>query len=68
MMVLLDIKEDKADFVMELLRNLKFVKAQTLTSYKADVLEGVREGAQEAMQIQKGKLKGIPARELLDEL
>lgn len=44
MKVLLDIKEDKADFVMELLRNLKFVKAQTLTSYKADVLEGVREG------------------------
>lgn len=68
MKVLLDIKEDKADFVMELLRNLKFVKAQTLTPYKADVLEGVKEGAQEAVQIQKGTLRGIPARELLNEL
>ncbi|PPL00144.1 hypothetical protein [Parapedobacter indicus] len=54
MKVLLDITEDKANFVMELLRNLKFVKAQTLSSYKADVLEGVREGVQEAIQIQKG--------------
>lgn len=53
MKVLLDIKEDKA---------------QTLTPYKADVLEGVKEGAQEAVQIQKGMLRGIPARELLNEL
>lgn len=68
MKVLLDIKEDKADFVLELLRNFKFVKAQTWTPYKADVLEGVKEGAQETVQIQKGTLRGIPARELLDEL
>jgi hypothetical protein len=31
MKVLLDIKDNKAGFVMELLKNLPFVKAKTLT-------------------------------------
>ncbi len=39
MKVLLDIKDAKASFVMELLRNFSFVKAEPLTPGKAEVLE-----------------------------
>ncbi len=34
MKVLLDIKDNKADFVMELLKNLSFVKTSKLTDEK----------------------------------
>jgi len=36
MKVLLDIKDNKADFVMELLENFSFVKAKTLSDEKAN--------------------------------
>ena len=35
MKVMLDIKDNKADFVMELLRSLSFVKAEPLSPAKA---------------------------------
>ncbi len=68
MKILLDIKDDKAAFVMELLSNFKFVKTKPLTPYKAEVLEGIKEAVDEMKLIKKGKLKGIPAKDLLDEL
>ncbi len=68
MKVLLDIQDSKAPFVMELLNNLSFVKAKQLTAYKAEVLEGIKEAVEEMQLIKEGKLKGTPAKELLDEL
>ncbi len=68
MKVLLDIQDNKVPFVMELLKNLSFVKTKPLTNYKAEVLEGVKEAVEEMNLIKQGKLKGTPARELLDEL
>lgn len=53
---------------MELLNNFKFVKAKPLTSHKAEVLEGVKQAVEEMKLINEGKLKGTPAKELLDEL
>ncbi len=35
MKILLDIKDSKADFVMELLESLSFVKAETISPAKA---------------------------------
>jgi hypothetical protein len=55
MKILLDIKDDKADFIMELLHNFKFVKALPLTPYKAKVLEGLKEAVEEVNQIKAGK-------------
>ena len=46
MKVLLDIKDAKASFVMELLKNFSFVKAKTLTPYKAKILEDVKEAVE----------------------
>jgi|GEM_PF-2478376 len=39
MKVLLDIKEDKVAFVMEVLKNFKFVKVEPLSTYKSEVHE-----------------------------
>jgi len=68
MKVILNIKDKKASFMMEVLRNFKDVKATPLSGYKADVLEGLKEAVEEVKLIKQGKLKGIPARELLNEL
>lgn len=68
MKVLLDIKDDKAAFIMELLHNFKFVKAKLLTPYSAEVLEGLKEAVEEVNQIKVGKKKAQPLREFLNEL
>lgn len=68
MKVLLDIKDNKAGFVMELLKNLPFVKARPLTPSKAQVLEELREAVENMTLVKEGKLKARPAKELLDEL
>ena len=68
MKVLLDIKDSKVEFVMELLRNLSFVKAKPLTDEKAEFIEDIRNAVEEVKLVKKGKLKAKPARELLNEL
>lgn len=68
MKVLLDIKDAKAQFVMELLRSFSFVKAKPLTPYKADILEGIKEAVEEMNLINAGKLKARNAEDFLNEL
>ena len=68
MKVLLDIKDNRADFIMELLKSFSFVKAKPLTPAKAKVLEDLKKSVEEMTLIKAGKLKGIPAKTLLDEL
>lgn len=68
MKVLLDIKDSKVSFVMELLNSLSFVKAKPLSEEKAELMGDIGEAVQELKLIREGKLKGIPAKELLDEL
>jgi hypothetical protein len=68
MKVLLDIKDNKADFIMELLRSFSYVKTKPLTPYKAQVLEELKEAVENMALIKQGKLKARPAKDLLDEL
>jgi hypothetical protein len=68
MKVILEIIDEKAPFILEVLKNFKDIKARPLTSYKANVLEGLKEAIEEVKLIKQGKLKGIPAKELLNEL
>ena len=68
MKVLLDIKDNKASFVMELLQNLSFVKTKTLSPYKAKVLEDVKEAVEEMKLVKAGKLKARNAEDLFHEL
>lgn len=68
MKVLLDIKDNKADFVMELLENFSFVKAKPISDEKATLLEEIKEAVENLKLVREGKLVARPAKDLLDEL
>jgi hypothetical protein len=68
MKVLLDIKDNKADFVMELLCNLHFVKAEQISPSKAEFVKELHASVEEVILAKKGKIKLKSAEELLDEL
>ena len=68
MRVLLDIKDDKAVHLLEVLKSLPYVKTVTLSDEKAMLMEDIKEAVEELKLIKQGKLEGIPAKQLLDEL
>lgn len=68
MKVLLEIKDDKAAFVLEVLRNFSFVKAKPLSAKKAQLLEEIAEAVHNVNLAKSGKLKPRTLTELLDEL
>ncbi|AVV51284.1 hypothetical protein [Leptospira santarosai] len=68
MKVLLDIKDEKAQALLEILKGLSFVKTKTLTSSKAKFIEDVKEAVEEMKLVKAGKLKPKSAQEFLDEL
>jgi len=68
MKVLLDIKDNKAEFVMELLDSLSFVKAEPLSTTKAQFLKEFKQAANEVSLAKQGKVKLKTAEQLLDEL
>ena len=68
MKVLLDIKDDKATHLLEVLKGLSYVKAKTISNEKALLMVEIKESVEELKLIRQGKLKGIPAKQLLDEL
>ncbi len=68
MKVLLDIKDNKAEFILELLKSFSFVKTKPLTPYKANVLEGIKEAVEEMKLVKAGKLKARNAEDLFNEL
>ena len=68
MRVLLDIKDNKALHLLEVLKGLSYVKAKTISEEKALLIEEIKEAVEELKLIRQGKLKGISAKQLLDEL
>lgn len=68
MKVLLDIEDSKAPFVMELLKNLTFVKAKPINEEKEQLIAEIKEAVKNVRLVREGKLKARPAKELLDEL
>lgn len=68
MKVLLDIKDNKAKHLLEVLKGLSYVKAKTISEEKALLMEEIKDAVEELKLVRQGKLKGIPARQLLDEL
>lgn len=68
MKVLLDIKDAKAPYLMEILNSLSFVKTLPLTSYQAKTLQGLKEAVEEMSLIKIGKMKGRNAEDLFNEL
>ncbi len=68
MKVLLDIKDSKATFVMELLNSLSFVKTRKLTDEKAQLIGEINEAVEEMKLIRAGKKKARNAEDFLNEL
>lgn len=68
MKVLLEIKDNKALHLLEVLKSLPYVKTKTISEEKALLMEEIKEAVEELKLIKQGKLNGIPAKQLLDEL
>ncbi|MCP9768099.1 hypothetical protein EGI22_09255 [Lacihabitans sp. LS3-19] len=68
MKVIIDIKENKVDFVMELLRSLSFVKTESISPSKAKFLKELKASKDEVKLAKQGKIKLQTAEELLNEL
>jgi hypothetical protein len=68
MKLLLEVKDSKAEFVMELLNSLSFVKAKPVNETKQQILDDLKEAVKEVNLAKKGKIKLKSAKQLLDEL
>ncbi len=68
MKLILDVKDAKVPFVMELLKNFSFIKAKPISPYKAEVLENLNEAVTELNLVSEGKLKARKAEDLFNEL
>ncbi|MDP3643719.1 MAG: hypothetical protein Q8S54_11080 [Bacteroidota bacterium] len=67
MKILVDIRDNKADFVMELLNSLSFVKAHRITDEKAQLFEEIKEAVENVKLVKQGKQKAKTLNELLNE-
>jgi len=68
MKAVLDIKDSKASFVMELLGNFSYVKVKPITNEKALLLNEIREAVNNVNLVKKGKIQARPAKDLLNEI
>jgi hypothetical protein len=68
MKVLLDIKDNKAVHLLEVLRGLSYVKTMTISNEKAILIEEIKEAVDNLTLVRQGKLKAKSAKDLLNEL
>ena len=65
---MLEIKDGKGGALLEVLRDLPYVKIKTLTSHKAKVLKNLKNAVDELNLVLAGKMEARDADEILDEL
>ena len=68
MKVLLDIKDDKAIHLMEVLRSLPYVKTKTISAEKALLISEIKEAVDNLNLVRQGKMKAHSAKDLLNEI
>jgi hypothetical protein len=68
MRVLLDIKDNKAMSLLEVLNGLSYVKTKTISDEKALLMEEIKEAVDNLALVRKGKMKLKSARDLYNEL
>ncbi len=68
MKVLLDIKDSKALYLLEVLKGLSYVKTTPISNEKALLMEEIKEAVDNLKLVKVGKLKARSAKELLNEL
>ena len=68
MKVILDIKDNKALHLMEILKSLPYVRTKAISDEKALLMGEIKEAVENIKLLRQGKLKARLARELLSEL
>jgi len=64
--IVLEVREEKYRFFIELIKNLDFVSVKSQS--KKELLLHIAKGMQEAALAEKGKIKSRPAKSFLNEL
>ena len=68
MYVLVNVKDNKANFLVELVNNFSFARAKPISKSKALLLNDIKESVINLNLVKQGKLEAKPLNELLDEL
>jgi len=68
MKLLLEIQENQAPFVIELLSKFSFVKVQPFTNEKERILLGLDQAVEQVNEAKAGRIKLKSALQLLNEL
>lgn len=68
MKILLEVKDNKAQHLVAVLKELKFVKTTTITPAKALLLKEMKEAVDELNLVKKGKKKSKDAEKFLHAL
>ncbi|MFA6403817.1 MAG: hypothetical protein WCX31_19640 [Salinivirgaceae bacterium] len=69
--ITLNIKENKVEFFMELIKNFDFVKLgkeDYTEQTKEAVKENIKQGLKELQLIEQGEMKATPLKDFLNEL
>ena len=68
MKVILDIQDNKASHLLEVLKGLSYVTIKPISDEKALLMEDLKEAAEQVRLHKQGKIKLKTAQELLNEL
>ena len=68
MKVLLDIPDNTASSLMEVLKSISYIKTKKLTDSKAELMLEIRQAVEEMKLIRVGKKKARNAEDFLNEL
>ncbi|MBN2486946.1 MAG: hypothetical protein JXB34_13300 [Bacteroidales bacterium] len=69
--IVLNIKDSKVGFFLELVRNFDFVKVEKegySEPTKDEIKESITQGLKEVQLIEQGKMKATPLKDFLNEL
>lgn len=68
MKLLLDIEDSKVSFIMELLKNFRFVKVNSVETEDVRIYKELEESVEQMNLISERKLNARPVEELLNEV
>lgn len=68
MKLIIDVKDQKVPFFMELINNLSFVKASPVSKEKALLIAEIEEAVNNVRLVKEGKMEAKSLHELLNEI
>ena len=68
MKILLEVNNNKAAFILDMLRQYFFVKTKPIVSEKDKLKEDIKEAVEELKLILEGKIKALNAEDVINEL